>query len=386
MTPHALYPHCTPEFLFIRKHFREPKLSPAASSNLCLVCILDDIPTHSKFTMFVPRRALFTARRLPFARARSIAPLMRYSTAAPSATDVPSTTENGDNSTSQSDVTLQKPAEDVTQVNQEDVSTPKTSSKTAAKPAVKAAVKPVPTPTYARAKPVTKAKAAAPAKAASTQSGPSNPYQPAPVAEKSLSESKPPQEPIGSPQIWDGKHSHKPQEVDWEKSWFGIGSKPVTAEQNKVLARPVNPDDVEVKPDGIVYLPEVKYRRRLNEAFGPMGWGMVNRGDVVVGTNIVTREYALIVNGRFVSQAQGVNNYFSAEGLPAAIEGCKSNALMRCCKDLGIASELWDPVFLRWFRKHYMEERWVEHVTTKKKRTFWYKKGLAEPVYPYKLV
>lgn len=87
-----------------------------------------------------------------------------------------------------------------------------------------------------------------------------------------------------------------------------------------------------------------------------------------------------------VSQSQGVNNFFSAEGVPDAIEGAKSNALMRCCKDLGIASELWDPVFLRWFRKHYMEDRWVEHATTKKKRTFWYKKGLAEAVYPYKFV
>ncbi len=26
-----------------------------------------------------------------------------------------------------------------------------------------------------------------------------------------------------------------------------------------------------------------------------------------------------------------------------ACESAKSNALMRCCKDLGIASELWDP-------------------------------------------
>ncbi|KAJ4327490.1 hypothetical protein N0V84_002016 [Fusarium piperis] len=348
--------------------------------------------------MFVPRRAIFAAQRLPFARARPIAPLLRYSTEAtktaePSATAVPSTTESGDDSSPQPDVTVQKPAEDVTQVNQEDVSTPKPATKTAVKPAVK----PVPAPTYAKAKPVPRARPSSTssrtvsstiaAKAKTDASGPSNPYQPAPVAEQSLSDSRPPRpEPTGSPRIWDGKHTTEPQEINWEKSWFGIGSWPVTSEQNKVLSRPVNPDDVEVKPDGIVYLPEVKYRRRLNEAFGPMGWGMVNRGEVVVGTNIVTREYALIVNGRFVSQAQGVNNYFSPEGLPAAIEGCKSNALMRCCKDLGIASELWDPVFLRWFRKHYMEERWVEHVTTKKKRTFWYKKGLAEPVYPYKLV
>lgn len=26
-----------------------------------------------------------------------------------------------------------------------------------------------------------------------------------------------------------------------------------------------------------------------------------------------------------------------------AMESAKSNALMRCCKDLGVASELWDP-------------------------------------------
>ena len=81
---------------------------------------------------------------------------------------------------------------------------------------------------------------------------------------------------------------------------------------------------------------------------------------------------------RFVSQAQGENNYFSADGLPSAVEGCKSNALMRCCKDLGIASELWDPRFIRQFKKTSMEEVWVEHATTKKKRALWFRKGLVD--------
>lgn len=87
----------------------------------------------------------------------------------------------------------------------------------------------------------------------------------------------------------------------------------------------------------------------------------------------------------FVSQAQGENSYFSAEQLPSAVEGCKSNALMRCCKDLGIASELWDPHFVRWFKKNHMEEVWVEHVTTKKKRLQWYRKGDVDVSYPYKV-
>ncbi|KAJ4139845.1 hypothetical protein NW768_001190 [Fusarium equiseti] len=307
--------------------------------------------------MFVPRRTLFAARRqIPAQYNRSIA---RFFSA-------------------EADVTLQKPSQDITEVNQEDVITkPKYTPRTTT------TARPAPTSRPAPVRASTTAKPAAPApktttfppKPASTTASSklANPHTAVFTSKNTLSDSS----------ETDVESTH---EINWEKSFYGLGVKPVTVEQSEVLSRPVDVDDVEVKPDGIIYLPEVKYRRRLNEAFGPMGWGMVHRGEVVVGQNIVTREYALIVNGRMVSQAQGENNFFSAEGVPAAIEGAKSNALMRCCKDLGIASELWDPVFIRWFRKNYMEERWVEHATTKKKRTFWYKKGLAEAVYPYKLV
>lgn len=57
-------------------------------------------------------------------------------------------------------------------------------------------------------------------------------------------------------------------------------------------------DDVEIKPDGIVYLPEIKYRRILNKAFGPGGWGLVPRGESLVTPKMVTREYALVAHGR----------------------------------------------------------------------------------------
>jgi len=58
--------------------------------------------------------------------------------------------------------------------------------------------------------------------------------------------------------------------------------------------------DVEVKPDGIIYLPEIKYRRILNKAFGPGGWGLAPRGETIVTAKAVTREYALVVLGRYV--------------------------------------------------------------------------------------
>ena len=63
------------------------------------------------------------------------------------------------------------------------------------------------------------------------------------------------------------------------------------------------------------------------------------------GAQLITREYALYCQGRFVAQAMGEHTFYSKSNLSygKASESAKSNALMRCCKDLGVASDLWDP-------------------------------------------
>lgn len=103
----------------------------------------------------------------------------------------------------------------------------------------------------------------------------------------------------------------------------------------------------------------------------------------MVHDKLVTRDYALVVHGRFVAQARGEMSYFTEEGVSTAAEGCKSNALMRCCKDLGIASELWDPRFIRKFMKEHAMQIWVEHVVTKKRKQIWLRKD-DEVRYPFK--
>ncbi|USP73807.1 uncharacterized protein yc1106_01081 [Curvularia clavata] len=173
--------------------------------------------------------------------------------------------------------------------------------------------------------------------------------------------------------------------IDWTRSYHGLGSVSFTPEQSEALLAPVSQDDVEVKPDGILYLPEIKYRRILNKAFGPGGWGLAPRGESIVTSKLVTREYGLVVQGRLVSIARGEQQYFDPDGIPTATEGCKSNALMRCCKDLGIASELWDPRFIREFTNKMTKEVWVEHATTKKKRKIVLRKD-DSPKYPFKEV
>lgn len=88
------------------------------------------------------------------------------------------------------------------------------------------------------------------------------------------------------------------QDIDWSTSFQGLADAPFSKEAAEVLMRPVDPNDVEVKPDGIIFLPEIKYRRILNRAFGPGGWGLAPRGESTVTPKAVTREYALLAHGR----------------------------------------------------------------------------------------
>ena len=87
---------------------------------------------------------------------------------------------------------------------------------------------------------------------------------------------------------------------------------------------------------------------------------------------------------RLVSIARGEQDYFNPDGIPTATEGCKSNAMMRCCKDLGVASELWDPRWIRKFKAENAREVFVEHVVNKRKSKIWIRKD-DEVGYPWKV-
>ncbi|KNG86673.1 genome maintenance protein MGM101, partial [Aspergillus nomiae NRRL 13137] len=173
------------------------------------------------------------------------------------------------------------------------------------------------------------------------------------------------------------------EKIDWTRSFHGLSAEPFPKEAADILLAETDPEEVEIKPDGILYLPEIKYRRILNRAFGPGGWGLVPRSESIVTPKTVTREYALVCNGRLVSVARGEQDYFSPDGIPTATEGCRSNALVRCCKDLGIASELWDPRWIRKYKAQYTREVFVEHVVNKRKSKIWVRKG-DDVSYPWK--
>jgi hypothetical protein len=57
---------------------------------------------------------------------------------------------------------------------------------------------------------------------------------------------------------------------------------------------------------------------------------------------------------------------------------------MRCCKDIGIASELWDPKFILEWKEKYSVEVWCEHQSNKSKRKLFRRKDRPPFDFPWK--
>ncbi|GAM23643.1 hypothetical protein SAMD00019534_068180, partial [Acytostelium subglobosum LB1] len=173
-----------------------------------------------------------------------------------------------------------------------------------------------------------------------------------------------------------------------EEKYTGISKEPFSEDIAKILLTDLNTDDIEIKPDGLLYLPEIKYRRILNQAFGPGGWALKPFGPPIVENGSLIRPYALYCLGRYVSESIGEQPY-SEQGyisFATATEAAKSNALVRCCKDLGIGSSLWDPNFIREWKQRYALEKFYEHAKTKERKKLWTLKSGPAIGYPWKEV
>ncbi len=138
----------------------------------------------------------------------------------------------------------------------------------------------------------------------------------------------------------------------------GMATEPFAEATRRILAEPVPPEAVEIKPNGIVFVPGVYYRRQLTRAFGAGGWAIVPRGPARVMGDLVVYPGALFALGRFVSEAVGecVYRANSQMSYASCVEGAKTDALSRCCKDLGMATELWDAAWRNRWMDEYAEK------------------------------
>lgn len=140
-----------------------------------------------------------------------------------------------------------------------------------------------------------------------------------------------------------------------------IGTLELDEKTLAVLDERLNPLDIRIRPDGLVYLPWTYWAEKLNRAFGRLRWGMIPQGapqskDTGKDTVLVVWGFWLIVKGIPVSFAMGETSYKTNNktmSFADAVEGAKSISLARNCKLLGMALELWDAEWVDSWKKEY---------------------------------
>ncbi len=149
------------------------------------------------------------------------------------------------------------------------------------------------------------------------------------------------------------------------------GTLETTEEQRAVLFAKVDADLVEIREDGIVYLPAVEFKQILCAVFGT-SWAIVPESPKPVEVDgLILWGFHLFIQGQPIAFAWGeqkhqMGDYFMSYG--DAMEGAKSNAIMRLCKQIGIAQDLWRPAFIRkWKVENSVEYEGVDRKTGKKK-------------------
>lgn len=149
-------------------------------------------------------------------------------------------------------------------------------------------------------------------------------------------------------------------------------------EEKKVLYREIEETDVEIRPDGLIYLPWMEYATRLREAFGG-SWAMVPHSEPKREGDLILWGFFLYIKGQFAGYSIGEQEH--REGNKAmswgdACEAAKSNALMRLCKGMGIGLELWKPSFINAWKKEYAETYEHYNERKQKKQILWRKKAV----------
>lgn len=120
--------------------------------------------------------------------------------------------------------------------------------------------------------------------------------------------------------------------------------------------------------ENLIYIEHAFLRDRLNQVIGPCQWAIVPRNrwaeeftipakfqkPEVHGTRVYV-EAMLILRGAFVAEAVGDMDYYPSnhqQNYGDAVEGAKTAALRRCCKEIGIGLQAWKKDWCEgWWRR-----------------------------------
>lgn len=169
--------------------------------------------------------------------------------------------------------------------------------------------------------------------------------------------------------------------------YSGASMLKITDEEQTKLTASFDEELIEIRPDGLIFLPQTFWRQRLNQAFGIGQWCLIIKGQHKDPDPQKDKLYVhgiLMARGCYLSEAVGEAELHSDNKLQSwasVWEAAKSDCITRCCKDLSIATELWQPQFSKAWVAKYAVEVWCDvkdrSGNVKKKKMF--RKKTAAP-------
>ncbi len=137
----------------------------------------------------------------------------------------------------------------------------------------------------------------------------------------------------------------------------GMAKEPLPEKAQEILLAVAADEDVELRIDRprgggrtveLLYVPHSHYRQRLSRAVGAGAWALHKDQEPKMDSQdgFVYWSGSLYILGRYIASAIGQQRYVpgnSRMSFADAVEGSKSDCLVRCCKDLGMFMELWTP-------------------------------------------
>lgn len=155
------------------------------------------------------------------------------------------------------------------------------------------------------------------------------------------------------------------------------GEESFPPEVQAALSMDAEDDMIDIKPNGAIYVSHPIYRDVLDRAFGIGGWALVPlESPRIKGDRAIWYGF-LKARGQYIESAYGGCSYVPKNremNEDDAVEGAKSDCLVRCCKALPLFRNLWNHDFAEAWKKQYAYQ--VENPNYPGKR-IWKKKGVA---------
>lgn len=151
-------------------------------------------------------------------------------------------------------------------------------------------------------------------------------------------------------------------DTDGPPMYSGASMLVLDASEIAGLTADFDDNEVEIRPDGLIYLPQAFFRQRLNQVIGIGQWALVQHAVKMDEDHYVYFDGSLFIRGKFVARAMGEGQKHdnAIQSMAAVYESAKSDCIVRCCKDLSIASKLWQPEYARKWTDEHAVRVWRE--------------------------